>query len=326
MKKYLLSLLSLPISICLFCQITLTRDNSYPIPGDSLTYNELVNFSPITISDENGSMWDYSELLFFSNDYPVNVITPPADIAGFESSTIAYLDQYDVIYKEVTLEKASLWGFASPQDNTIYSDPIDELRFPMSLESEFEDTFISTRYDLGGEEEGTQIGSATIQARAEGMLILPNGIEVQTLKITSESTWRNPETQQILYTLRVDTWFDGITRAYLAQSSHFEFSSGNDLDFFTYLSAEDYSYLNVKEEDVIAFDVYPNPCLDHFSINLINGSIGEYHIFSASGCLIKSGILSNKESSISTSDLTKGIYYIQVRKDSIIRTKKLVLQ
>ncbi len=327
MKHTLLCTFLFILSFSSQCQITLTRENSYPFPGDSLTYNELVNFSQITISDEDGSIWDFSDLLFFSNDYPVNVIDPPTGIAGFESSTIAYLDQYDVIYKEVSDEKATLWGFASPQDNTIYSDPFDELRFPMSLNSEFEDTFSSTRYDLGGEEVGTQVGSATVQARAEGTLITPNGIQAQTLKVTSESTWQNPETEQILYTLKIDTWYDGITRAYLAQSTRFEFASGNDLDFFTYLSEEDYNFLNIAEKDEIKFNVFPNPSSGQFTIESSDYSAGsEYHIYNAIGDLVSSGILNSATTSIVLSGMTKGIYFVQMRKDSAIRTKKLVIK
>jgi hypothetical protein len=69
-------------------------------------------------------------------------------------------------------------------------------------------------------------------------------------------------------------------------------------------------------------NVYPNPCTGNFS--LINAENSEVFIYNTAGSLVYQTKVDNAKSfSIDLTNQAKGMYIIQVKNDSGVRTQKL---
>lgn len=79
--------------------------------------------------------------------------------------------------------------------------------------------------------------------------------------------------------------------------------------------------LDVPEEDAPKFAVYPNPASDVVHI-MHNFSQANYRLFTIDGKLVKEGALENSQ--IQVSDLTNGIYMLQVSSGDISQTRKII--
>src|SRR5690606_18527013 len=79
--------------------------------------------------------------------------------------------------------------------------------------------------------------------------------------------------------------------------------------------------LDVPEEEAAKFAVYPNPASDVVHI-MHNFSQANYRLFTIDGKLVKEGALENSQ--IQVSDLTNGIYMLQVSSGDISQTRKII--
>lgn len=70
--------------------------------------------------------------------------------------------------------------------------------------------------------------------------------------------------------------------------------------------------LSTYEHDLIQFEVYPNPVNDKFTVKNPNSVSLELMILDASGRIIKRELIGPGLSSISTEQLTQGIYFVKV--------------
>lgn len=81
--------------------------------------------------------------------------------------------------------------------------------------------------------------------------------------------------------------------------------------------------LAVVENTAVKFSVYPNPFTDNVTVIGINTSeIVSFKLFTIDGKVIKTGVLENAQ--IDMSNLTKGMYLLQLASDGKIETKKII--
>ncbi|MEP0263413.1 T9SS type A sorting domain-containing protein [Dokdonia sp.] len=81
--------------------------------------------------------------------------------------------------------------------------------------------------------------------------------------------------------------------------------------------------LATTEFDISQFQLYPNPASDHITIDLENGStLEKTTIYNSLGQIVKTSI----ETTISTSNLSKGIYIVEVHTTQGKASRKLIIE
>jgi hypothetical protein len=77
----------------------------------------------------------------------------------------------------------------------------------------------------------------------------------------------------------------------------------------------------VDENNTVKFKSYPNPFSDVINIVGIN-DYSEYTIYTIDGKLLKKGIVQNAQ--IQLSDLSKGMYLLQIASEGKKETQKII--
>lgn len=83
---------------------------------------------------------------------------------------------------------------------------------------------------------------------------------------------------------------------------------------------------SVTEKEADIMSIYPNPAKDAVTINL-NGKINQLNLLNIQGQLVFSTTLTNIENTynLPLTDVSKGVYFLQVQTENAILTKKLVV-
>ena len=79
--------------------------------------------------------------------------------------------------------------------------------------------------------------------------------------------------------------------------------------------------LAVEENFVLQYSVYPNPVADVINIVGVNTAAANYKLYTIDGKQVKSGILENAQ--INLSDLSKGLYLLQLESEGKTEIKKI---
>lgn len=82
----------------------------------------------------------------------------------------------------------------------------------------------------------------------------------------------------------------------------------------------------INETANSSFEVYPNPANDVINIKLNNKSNALINILDLSGKLVKTTNVNGTSTSINTSDLTSGVYFVDVINGNNIETQKIVIR
>jgi hypothetical protein len=77
----------------------------------------------------------------------------------------------------------------------------------------------------------------------------------------------------------------------------------------------------VNENEIMPFNIYPNPANESFTIQSDYTAGKEYFLFDISGRILKSGILQNR-TEISITELSKGFYHLKIQDQ--IKTFKII--
>ncbi|MBN2664537.1 MAG: gliding motility-associated C-terminal domain-containing protein [Bacteroidales bacterium] len=94
-------------------------------------------------------------------------------------------------------------------------------------------------------------------------------------------------------------------------------------------NTKDAMLLNIVEEpQTFGFELYPNPTSDYFSIKITTSEFSPYSIdiFNSTGVLIyKISEVNEQEITLSNEYFTSGVYYVRLKNDKNIVTKKLIV-
>ncbi len=93
-----------------------------------------------------------------------------------------------------------------------------------------------------------------------------------------------------------------------------------------YLCSQGSGAVNGIEDNVAkkAIKVYPNPAINNITIDLFDMENVDVEVYSALGQLVTSFKNQSNKVNISLDSINSGIYYISVRKDSMVYTRKMV--
>ena len=88
--------------------------------------------------------------------------------------------------------------------------------------------------------------------------------------------------------------------------------------------SEDCSAMNVDEFNDSVFSMYPNPVSDELIIDF--NEEASYSIVNLNGQILNSGKINQKGNTINVNRLSSGVYFVRVKTDKGIITKKLIKQ
>lgn len=313
-------------------QITLTSTTNTPTIGDSYTYVSIPNYSFNVSQSGANQTWDFSTatgatettnvINLASSSEPSN--HPSSDFVFNTTGTNAesYLSSSS---SDISIEGSYLAGTL----RAIYSDKQEYLKFPITYNDVFNETFAGIVENITASQTYDRSGTIEITADGYGNLILPyiTISNVLRIKVIIKSTdlfmgFTLPETITTSY-----FWYNTLNKYALATTSEVYYS-GSIISSQAYYLIESDLVLGTKNSVLVDtnINIYPNPSKDFVYIN------NEYYnnlyidILDITGSLIKSIVISNGQNQVNVSDLQSGIYLIKYLNKSQIYTKKLVIK
>lgn len=86
--------------------------------------------------------------------------------------------------------------------------------------------------------------------------------------------------------------------------------------------SENCGSLGIADAELLGFSMYPNPIYDVVTISINEEAV--YSIFNLNGQVLKNGKLSSGDNTLRTSQLSKGLYFLNIRTDSGFIFKKVM--
>lgn len=184
MKLQLLSpALSLAAATCT-AQVTFTSTDLTPIPGEAFSYADIPYAPPGP--GGTGLLWDLSggaPAGSFAFAWQAPTTDPDFPTADLERTTPGYFEYYDA--GPAALSQLGMF-YGLSLATTIYTDPRDELRFPLTLGSAYSDAYagISIYPDgMGSYDTAAVSGTYSVEADAVGTLVLPWATYTDVLRL-----------------------------------------------------------------------------------------------------------------------------------------------
>ena len=331
MKKYTLFAFFSLITTFLNAQITLTSATNTPQVGDTYTY--IVNpdyMFDVSQSGPNQS-WDFSSASGSSELYSFIDKSSASQAATFPLSNLVSIWTYNNAEGYLTSsasEIAILGTYASGTGTVIYTDKQEYLKFPISYNDVFNETFSGT---VENEASQTFDRSGNIQIMADGYgdLILPYTTINNVLRIKVTNTYRDtfmgfelPLLNDVIY-----IWYDAFNKSYLASATKLYYDGSLAASYATYLAESDL-ILGVKDSSFAKnqLSVFPNPAEDYCVIKNSSYDLISASIYDLRGSLIKTITIENGENKIETSNLLSGVYLIKYQKGAEFYVNRLMVK
>jgi hypothetical protein len=68
----------------------------------------------------------------------------------------------------------------------------------------------------------------------------------------------------------------------------------------------------INELNGVAYEVYPNPTADQFTIDASQAVYGAYSIQDAQGKLVKEGMMNGVSTTVDLNEVARGIYFLRI--------------
>ena len=350
--KRMKKLYTLILSITLFsgvtkAQLTLTKSFNEPVLGNIVTRNGFDSLSSAPIPKNAGASqtWNFSA---FTTNTVVDVSTyttvaSTPDASSYPSATIAEDDgNGGYTYFQSTASAFELNGIADAGVGLIitFTNNATAAQWPIAFNYSNNDTYAGT-ISLSTY-SGTVNGTITTTAPGNGVVMLPgsqtfsNCLQVKavnTLKGTINGTPVGTVTLNIVstdYTYYSSSQkFPIITVAYSKQTISSIAGPTVTSSAATKINSAVYAGINELTLDN-AISVYPNPASSFVNVDLSNkaGQNVSVEIYNQLGQCIRKENFGNAaeiKASINTSEIPKGLYFVQTKVGSKSVTKKLII-
>jgi len=362
MKKIYLSLFTiLGLATITIAQPTITSTNFTPSIGDSQLYNVADTNSVLDNTTGANVTFNYTGLAgygqsqtqhivdpattFYASDFPGATTADTTDGSAINTN-YSQLFSTDSITKSGIVANVTTYGTVVVKYN---QDPEITMKFPFNYGDNYTDNYagLFTIVAYGQTTNGS--GTTTVDADAWGTLDLPFGVSIDS--VLRVKTTENLVTDTIVIPLPPITILPVVISAeyinyYKPSISKYPLLSfingtytqdNNTLDSSrVIISQYPIASLTSIEEKAseINVELFPNPSnngLTTLSFELENSTAVTIEILNAVGQSVKqlfSGNLAQGENNlkIKTSDLSKGLYFVNINIDNKITTTKLLIE
>ncbi len=269
MRKILCSLLATTaILIKAQAQPILTAPNMNPVQGDFF-YEHYIDTDVSKGASGMNVTWDFSTVSQTGVDSTLVYDCDSTPFCStFPGSNICELNYGDYEYFNAASNRLTVMGAHSSGVNYIFSNPIDEFRYPFAYNAVYADTgyFGSASID----EYYTEIDSFIYDGY--GTIILPGGTDTGVVRVHNISyyydssssgvnsgrmetyNWYKPGMHNALFTIDYDTAGSPTGTLYVADASYYTVKAGIGLGNITLLNAKQ------------SVSIYPNPVANEMHI------------------------------------------------------------
>ena len=343
MKKILCSLLLLSGNAAIVhAQATLTAATMNPVVYDAFTTITCDTTGVLQGPAGAAVTWDFTGLITDHTDtgYAALCSATP-NCAMFPGTTIAVkaLTGSTATYAIATSTKYSQNGYYfSSTQNATFSDPLDQLHYPMTYLDSFTDTYAGViTYTNGITIVANESGTAKVVCDGYGTLKLPTGIETNVVRTHSTQlfadsalvfgtptvvnfllntyTWYTPNYHSPLMTILVsDQVGGGIHTKIVTYGKRYPLSVGS---------------LN---EVANSLELYPNPAVNNLNIHFTQANSENINITLVDllgrevAVIADKAAQGNVDINYNTAHLPRGMYIVRVQTGKETVSRKLELQ
>lgn len=317
-------------------QITLTNTTSVPTVGSSFTYHNVTTIPlEVDVSQTGANQtWDLSLLNADGGDSTISWVDASGtlDAVNFPNATLALQNNLDssVSYMSSSATDFSFEGFYFENEfRTTFSDKRELLKFPITYNDAFNETFSSSSEYFTDNTLGSASGTIEIIADGYGTLVLPPFTtinDVLKVKVTESYTSQVIDGVSLPdVTVISNYWFNAYTKLFIAVINE-QIIDGDSEFSASYISQSDL-VLGIDDLDSSTkVSIYPNPSNDYFVLkNQLNHRFSA-HLYDVKGLLVKSFDVFDGENSINVKDLNSGIYLLKFQSNFKNYIKKLVVK
>ncbi len=310
-------------------QITLNSNDHYPNIGDN--YGFIYTQNPILNVTNNGAnqTWDLSGLNS-GNPEPFSYANTNSGVDAANYPTATLLENvsgaenyYKKNANEVTFVGTYLHGTA----RLTYSDDRELLKFPLTFNSQFNETFSGTVYGMSVGQSLLREGTISILGSGYGDLTLPYATVNNVLKVTIITNYSDVYLGITIanYSDTMSLWFSATHNTYIATVS-VATQDGSLTDYrASYLQESDFILsTHSVQANSSELSFYPNPA--HTQITLTNiKNVDQITILDMKGVAVKKESVVSENQTVDISNLPKGLYFIQYHSGSQVITEKMVV-
>jgi hypothetical protein len=231
----------------------------------------------------------------------------------------------------------SLNGFyANPNQNAVFTDPIDQFRFPTRYGDAFTDSYsgrINYNY-LGLPVSATSRGTATVTVDGWGRLILPTGTYDSVLRVHNWMVFSDSASVFglpffIKVNIHTYSWYiKGYHNALMTIGIADDTSGAYH---WKYVNFGRLFRLSVQDATMTEANVqtYPNPSsgLLHINISRLNSAVRKMEILDVAGRVeAEIPYSSDKVITYNTSELSKGVHILRLYADGAVLSKQISIE
>lgn len=210
----------------------------------------------------------------------------------------------------------------------IYTDKREFLKFPITYNDVFNETFSGTFENIGAGQIFDRGGTIEIKSDGYGDLILPYTTVNNVLRVRSVYNYNDSfmGTHVFSYSDTVYTWYNSTTNNFIASLSLAYLDGFLSLSQATYLEQSDLVNA-IHDLQVVNKNItfYPNPANNYITIRN-TADIISIKIHDVKGILVKTIDIQNGNQQIDISDLNAGIYFIECYTKSYNYLEKLFVE
>ena len=269
----------------------------------------------------SGQSWNYGSLV--SDSMYTEFVVPPANAAGnsnFPTATVAFVSNEDVSsYNAFYTVDANVWAsigayVASTDGNILvnYTNPMDMLHFPASLNSTFTDNYAMTF--TAGPLSYSRTGTNVTVMDASGTLNTPAGSFSNVLRMMSVQSYVDnfgiplpPPAGE--GTTTVYNWISPDYPGVILLSITINESEGASNTSVFYVNPTEVGFEQIASSTI---GIYPNPANDQVRVTA-DMNITRVEVMDLSGRMVTTQSISSNQSQalVSTSALNNGVYILR---------------
>ncbi|MEO6305815.1 MAG: T9SS type A sorting domain-containing protein [Bacteroidia bacterium] len=317
-----------------FAQPTLTDANCNPVAGE--TFSVVISNSISPGSAGANQSWNLGAMTAtgsgLANTY---VAATTASGSIYPNSNVNYQDALMSLYLKTSTTVLQNYGkFHHAGSNpgkivTTYSDPIDMLHYPVNFNDTYTDSYVGTRYSTSNTTPSyIRFGTYTVTADGYGTLTIPSGVYTNVMRVHMHSINR-------------DSIANNSSGSYYMQDEYLWYLPGTHYPIAGYINYDGVMHsfymssnltgLKENHSNLFALDLYPSPASDiiniHFPVSANEKmQLGIYNSLGQELKTIALETTATDDVKISTSDLSNGIYILQVTdKGNILSSKRFII-